>query len=454
MYERQQASPHVGLVLFIILLLSGCATRQPTTNPTGRKYSVHEYKLSNALTLTVQPDPAIPLVTMDMWVRVGSGDEPREIAGISHYLEHMLFKGTERLAVGQYDRNVEEAGGYLNAATSTDYTHYYVTIPSAHFEKTLNDFADVLMNSSIDPVEVESERLVILEEIRRKIDNPFGYLFDETMPALYENGPYMHPVIGYSESVKAITREQLHDHYQRFYAPDNMFLSIVGDVDPDAVRGQVEEAFSGFSRRANPHREQPPPTIFRPAYDRKLAQNWNEAYFILAFPGPAGDSLETMAVSEFADTLLTGGRASRLVNALQEKKALVSSIGAYLPTYRHPAPLMIYGTCKPENLDEVRREIFVELNRLFAGGIAEQEMRRVRRQVLNGHLYSLETNAGRAQTLGYSQVMLGNNALLNEFSNRIKAVKEKDVLDFLRASMKEEFASFHVTARADAANMP
>jgi zinc protease len=407
-------------------------------------------KLSNGLTLTVIEDHSVPLVTLDMWVRVGSGDEIPGVEGISHFLEHMLFKGTPSLPVGQYDRNVEQVGGYLNAATSMDYTHYYVTIPSQHFDAILRDFSDVMMNSVIDPTELDSERQVVLEEIARKIDSPFGYLFDETIPAMFQSGPYRHPVIGSRESVSAITREQMLDHYHRFYTPENMFLSIVGDVDAAAVKARAEEAFASLDRPYKPWRTDTPEAVWKAPGDKLLPMDWNEAYFILAFPGPlAGTSREDMAMLEYAEGLLTGGRTARLTNALQEKRGIVSSIGCYFMSNRRAAPLLIYGTCEPAKLDEVRLAIIEEIGKLVKDGATSSEMRRVRRQSVNSNLYSLETNAGRASSVGYSLVMVGDTSLHDSYTDDLRKVKESDVIRFLKAYLVADRSSFFVTKRQE-----
>lgn len=437
------------MVFLPLLAATGCSLSRlaPFSTSSAKGFAVKEETLANGMKLTVQEDRSIALVTMDMWVKVGSGDEPPEIAGISHYLEHMLFKGTARLNVGDYDRIVEEAGGYLNAATSMDYTHYYVTVPSKHFDMILDHFADVMMNSAIDPTETEMERQVILEEIARKVDNPFGFLFDETIPALFESGPYTHPVIGSVDSVKAITREQLAEHYQRFYAPTNMYLNIVGDVDAATARASVEKAFAGFNRPLRPWRDAPPADVFAAPRTRNLPHDWNEAYFIMAFPaGAAGDS-RAMAVQDLAETLLTSGRSSRLVNSLQEKRAIVSSIGSYFMTNRSRAPLLIYGTCKPELVDEVREAILEEVGKVVSEGIGDREWEKVRRQAVNGHLYGLETNAGRASAMGYSQVMLGSPELLTGYSRQLKSVAPEDVRHYLAEYLRDDQASFFVTGK-------
>lgn len=406
-------------------------------------------QLPNGLNVAILPERSVPLVTFDMWVRVGSGDEPTDLQGISHYLEHMLFKGTPTLGPGEYDQIVEQAGGYLNAATSMDYTHYYVTIPSRHFDEVFAAFADVMRNSTIDPEETELERQVILEEISRKIDSPFGYLFDETIPQLFSDGPYTHPVIGSRESVRAITRDQLHEHYVRHYAPANMFLNIAGDIDPQAALAAVRQHFGDWERPHNPWREAAPATAWRPMQPRTLPMDWNEAYFIMAFPAPAAATARDMALADLAEVLLGEGRSSRLVNELQEKRQLVSSIGTYFMTHRHDAPLLIYGTCKPENVDQVYEETTRLLEKLVDDGPTGREMKRIRRSAANAHLYSLETNAGRASTAGYSQAMLGDLSLLNGYAELLESIPEAELREYLQLLDGE--SSFFVTRRPEGA---
>lgn len=407
------------------------------------------HQLENGLTVCLQEDPSIGLVTMDMWVGVGSGDEPPELAGISHYLEHMLFKGTPRLATGEYDRRIEEVGGYLNAATSTDYTHYYTVFPSEHIERVLTDFADVLTNSLLDEQELENERQVILEEISRKLDSPFGYLFDESFPLMFEEGPYRHPVIGSRETVSSFTRAQLLDHYERFYTPDNMFLSIVGDIHAPSVLGLVREAFGDMDRTHNPHRDTTPDTVYAPPMDRILPRDWGEAYFILAFPAKEATDARSLALRDLAETLLVGGKSSRLVNALQEKRRLVSSIGGYFPEHRHPAPLLLYGTCRGADIHVVRTEIFRELDRLQAEGMRRGELERIRRLVLNSQLFALETGRQRAAAFGHAMLRHGTIDIIDEYRAEVARVSSREILEFLESNLRAEDASFFVTRRND-----
>ncbi len=206
-----------------------------------------QFQLDNGLTVYALEHSDVPLVTLDMWVRVGSADEPAHLAGISHFLEHMLFKGTPRLPVGEYDRRIEALGGYLNAATSMNFTHYYMTVPSIHLDAALEDLADVIRNSTIDPVEVERERGVILEEIRLKEDNPIGFLFDEITRRVFTEGPLAGTVIGSPETVSAMTRDQIAEHHERYYVPSNMALVVSGDINADLLRRRVRQYFGDWS---------------------------------------------------------------------------------------------------------------------------------------------------------------------------------------------------------------
>jgi predicted Zn-dependent peptidase len=219
-------------------------------------------------------------------------------------------------------------------------------------------------------------------------------------------------------------------------------------VEAATVRGKVEEAFSPLQRDFNPWRSFDPEAVWSQPGNRVLPMDWNEAYFIMAFPGPQDmPDRSMMAAIELLDGLLSGNRTARLTNALQEKKGLVSSIGSYMMVNRRAAPFLIYGTCEPSKLDEVRTAILEELAKLAKDGPSSTEMRRVRRQAVTAHLYRLETNAGRASSVGYSMVMVGDTSLYDEYETDLRQVREADVMRVLRAYFVPERASFFVTKR-------
>lgn len=403
------------------------------------------HRLGNGLTVISRPQRALPLLTLDMWVRVGSGDEPRELAGASHFLEHMLFKGTPSLPVGEYDRRIEGLGGYLNAATSYDYTHYYIEVPSDCLDAALADFADVLQHSEISDAEVDSERQVILEEIRRKNDDPSGFLYDNIVRAAVEEGAYSHPVIGYSESVSGFTGGQLRDHYRRFYAADNMALVVSGDFDPGSLLPRLESLFCDLPSGARPHRAGAPATRFAPASTRSWPRDWKETYFYLTFPAPAVATLEEEVANDLASVILSGGRASRLVSSLRERQRLVSSISAYFPSHRHESLALVGGRCSRENLEPACDAAFVEIEALLADGLRPGELERARRQLINGHVYALESNSDAAGVLGYSHILLGDSSMYDRYVEVARTMDPARALERVRSVLQRDRSSLCFT---------
>lgn len=420
----------VLFVLSMVLAATGCGMwRRPDF--TVRETPLETFTLDNGMPVYALVNREQPLVTLDMWVRTGSKDEPESVAGISHFLEHMLFKGTERLAVGEYDRRIEGLGGYLNAATSTDYTHYYIVVPSEHMEAALIDMADVMLHSTIDAGEVERERQVILEEIRLKEDNPMGFLYDEIVRRSYVDGPYRHTVIGNRGSVSAMTRDQLAGHHDRFYVPGNMALVVAGDVDVDVLRRRLRSLFSSHTAPLDPWRDEAPPSIFAGPQQATWQRDWQQTYFMMTWPGPAMDSIERMVAVEMAYQLMAGGRMARLVNSLREKQNLVTSIGAWFPSNKYPSFFAIHGACAADQLNAVRDAVNAELEKARDRGFTREEMDRARRQLMTGHAYQVETNTGKAEVVGYSHALFGDARLLDGYVPALNAVTEKEVLAVL-----------------------
>ncbi|MDX2175390.1 MAG: pitrilysin family protein [Candidatus Sumerlaeia bacterium] len=403
------------------------------------------HRLGNNLTVVLVPNPALPLVTADAWFRVGAGDEPRHLAGVSHYLEHMLFKGTAHLGPGEYDRRIEALGGYLNAATSFDYTHYYIELPSEGLRRGLDDFADVLRNSSITPHEVDSERKVILEEIARKNDDPTGFLYDKVRTEAMRAGAYSHPVIGFEESVAALTRDQLADHYERFYAPENTTLVLAGAFDRGSALASVEEAFGGWSRPLRPHRTAAPASDFTQPARRHYERPWSDLYFALTFPAPAVRTVEEEAAADLAGTVLGSSRTTRLVARLREQDRLVSSISAWVPTNREPSLAYIGGRCAAKNFGAALDGAFEEVAALLRDGFRPGELGRARRTLATSHLLARETNSATASIIGHSRVLYGNDDGFARYAEALRACPPEAVLAQIGAVFRREAASVFTT---------
>jgi len=206
-------------------------------------------KLPNGQTLVVQENHNNPIVTIDTWVRTGSINETDTNSGVSHFLEHLFFKGTKKHPVGEFDNILESKGAVVNAATSKDFTHYYITIPSQHFDTALELHADMLTDPQIPRKELEKERKVVLEEISKDLNTPAKKVYNNLNDLLYTHHPYKRKVIGSADVISTIRREEILDYYNKFYTPSNMITVIVGDVDTANVIDKITKAFGSDNKK-------------------------------------------------------------------------------------------------------------------------------------------------------------------------------------------------------------
>jgi zinc protease len=223
-----------------------------------RLLPAYTHRLSNGLGVIVHPIPIADSVTVDVWVRTGGRHEPPEWLGLSHFLEHMVFKGSERLAPGELDWAVEGRGGVTNAATGQDYTHYYITVAAADLADTLPYLAEVVLRAGIPDPEFERERQVVLEEIRRAADNPDYTAYQLLMQTAYGEHPYGRPVLGTPESLMQLTPEVMRAYHRAWYRPESMTVVVTGGIDPERALALVEEQFG--SSAAGPAPASPPPS--------------------------------------------------------------------------------------------------------------------------------------------------------------------------------------------------
>lgn len=386
-------------------------------------------KLENGLTLLVRENHEVAVATVDVWVGTGAAHETAEIGGISHFLEHMLFKGTERFALGQIETEIENIGGISNAGTSYDFTHYYVTMPSASVERALEMFSEMVGYSTLDPTELEKERLVILEEYRRKMDDPEAMLFEDTFEQLYVSGPYHSSVIGTEETIRSITREQMADYYARHYAPENMTLIVTGNVNAREIEAWARRHFARLDRPFRPLLpDGPAESVSSKA--KKFHRNrptGGETYMTLACTAPGFDSPDDIVPLDLAQCILGQGRASVLYQSVKERQRLASTISCHYWTQRYASTFMFDVTCAPERQAAVRKALDAELRRFVDEPIPEEQFRRAIRLTASGHLFSFETTTAASSQLGYFQTLTGSTDLLDEFLERLARVTPDDV---------------------------
>lgn len=395
------------------------------------------FRLNNGLRVYVQESHAAPVVALQVWVNVGSADERPEEAGIAHQLEHMMFKGTPRRGVGKIAQEVEGAGGDINAFTSYDQTVYHITMASRHFDLGLDLLSDLIQNSLIDADELKMEKEVVLEEVRRYLDNPGRQMSQAMFKTAFTHHQYGRPIIGYEETVKSFQQDDVRGFYQRWYSPDNMVLVVVGDVDAQNVKKSVTKAFKGFSRPAAPRRARStePPQV-APRFVG-LHQAVQEAQLELAFPVPQGDHPDT-ALLDLLALILGQGESSRLVERVRNQKQLVNSIHAYAYTPHDPGLLMVGAGFEPSRLREVYSAILEELHTLRHTPPRASEVRKAQSILQSERVYERETVDGRARKFGFYLLSDGGLEREKAYYRTIESATAEDIWRVARTYLAPE----------------
>jgi zinc protease len=375
-----------------------------------------ERSLPNGLKLILREAHDAPIASFWVWYRVGARNELPGLTGVSHWVEHMQFKGTPTLPKGSIHREVSKNGGVLNAMTSNDWTAYFETIPSDRLDLSLQIESDRMVNSLFDPAETESERTVILSERQGAENNPTYLLYEEVAGTAFRAHPYRHMVIGHAEDLKRISRDDLYDHYRLAYRPNNAFVTAVGDFDAEELAVRIEQSFGSIEPgpplpevRAvePPQRDERRITLHRPS---------PTAYLRMGFKTPAGRERDSVALL-VADAVLSGGkpmgmggggpmgRSARLYRSLVAA-GLARSAGSDVDLYVDPYLLLIGVTALPEiSPDRIERVVDDELARLQTDLVSDDELARALKQVKAQYVYSGEGVTNQAFWFGQMEIV-------------------------------------------------
>ena len=376
--------------------------------------------LSSGATLLTEYVDYTDTVSIGFWFLTGSRDETDEERGITHFLEHMLFKGTETRGPGEIDSSVEGVGGMWNAGTSKDFTHYYLTVSSQHVDVGLDVLADVMMHSSLDPEELEKERKVILEEYYRKQDNPGALLYEKIYEIAYASSPLKQTVLGVPDSISAITREQMIDYYHRYYASRNMVLIVVGDVKTQTLLSKIRSTFDGFDRQFAPFKAPPMPEKRNSGNAEAISTEIKETYLALVVPAPGIQEPDDVYAMDVLLYVLGEGRSSRLQQEIKEKKRLVSSIATTYPTHKHKGVFVVSATLKRHNLDEAKQAILAELEKVKTKGIKRSELAKAKKLLSNVYYFSNETTSGQSGSIGFYYTLTGDTSFERNYLANIQ----------------------------------
>lgn len=381
---------------------------------------MQKHVLSNGLTVYLEPCPDVPVVALQAWIRVGSALETQAQAGISHVVEHMLFKGTRRRGVGEIALEIEAAGGDINAWTEFNNTGYHVVIASRYFETGLDVLADALQHPSFNATELDRERQVVLEEMQQGEDSPHRVNFHQLFGLAFQKHPYGRPVIGRRESVEGLTRKDLVDFHRRWYTPANMRFVVVGDVDPERALGQIRRAFRARGRKPVRVRRfvEPPQRSPRLAVQGAAIQ---DAYLLAGFHVPGLNHADVPAL-DLAATLLGQGESSRLNQRILRERALVTDASAYAYTPHDEGMFTVGATTAPEKLTQAVDALLEETYRLGFEEVSDEEIQKAFVLLESNTALQRETVQGQARKLGYYAYATGNPNFESTYLQRLSEV--------------------------------
>ncbi|MBI1911679.1 MAG: insulinase family protein [Deltaproteobacteria bacterium] len=413
----------VSFFIAFLFILNSLAFAEPG--------EVFKTKLENGLTVIIEEEHSAPVVSVQMWVKVGSADEQDKYAGISHVFEHMLFKGTEKRKVGQIANIIESVGGDINAYTSFDNTVYHLTVPSRYFGTGLDIISDAIQHSTFDAEELKKELDVVLEEIRMNEDNPGRNLYKSILGTAFTTHTYRRPVIGTMETVKTFTREDMVRTFKKWYIPNNMTLVIVGDVDKDQALAAIKKEFKNFEKKPDPHTKRPLEPVQKELRTEQLTQQIKEAHLGMAFHIPDIKNNDTYAI-DVLEVILSGGESSRIYKKLKIEDQIVNSIGAYGMSLRDPGLFFVTATLDTENTDKTITGVLNEINRLEFEGPNPEELQKAKFNLESDFIFSRETMDGLAGKLGYYETILGDVNYEKKYLEGIRKVTPEDIKRVLK----------------------
>ncbi len=379
--------------------------------------------LPNGIRVVSETIPYVKSVTLGLWLGSGSRFEQEHNHGVSHFIEHLLFKGTRKRSAKEIAESVDAVGGQLNAFTAKEYTCYYMKVVDTHMELSMDILSDMLLESRFADTDIAREREVILEELHMYEDTPDELVHDLHLGKLWSAHQLGRNIIGTTQSIQKLNRQTVVDYYQRFYTPDNLVIAAAGNITHHQLLALAEKYFGQFTGRKQQARPVSPSFISTQTIHKKATE---QVHLCLSTAGVAQDTPEIYAF-HILNNLLGGGVSSRLFQSVREEQGLAYSIYSYQTNYSDGGLLTVYAGTRPANVEQVLALVGKTIADLKAGGIREQELIRVKDQLKGSLLLGLESSSSRMSRIGKMEISLGKYVTLDEVISKIDRVSLTDL---------------------------
>lgn len=401
---------------------------------------ITEETLKNGLKIIIIEDHSSPVATFQVWYKVGSIDEPEGKSGISHLLEHLMFRGSKKYPGNIFSKIVQSHGGIDNAFTTKDYTVYFQKLTPPKLNISIDLESDRMANLLLQKEDFELEKKIVLEERRQRYeDDPESLIVEEVIGTAFKSHPYRRPVIGWTEDIQSITFEDIKGHYKKFYCPNNAFIIVAGDIKKEEIIGKLRESFERIPSCENKE-------VKKLLYETKqygerkiiLKKQTHLPMLVMAYKVPAYPNKDSLSL-EILSTILGEGKSSRLYRKLVNEKGLVVDVGtSNSPISREGFLFFIVASIKDRSkVDEVEKIIREEIEKLKIELSSEREIEKAKNQVEASFLFSQDSVFGHALILGKFEI-LGNWKMMKEYREDIIKISKQDIQEVAKKYLNEE----------------
>jgi predicted Zn-dependent peptidase len=399
--------------------------------------NIRRTTLPNGLLVLTEKIPHVRSISMGVWIDSGSRDEPLALNGISHFVEHMVFKGTTSRSAQQFAREVDSIGGNLDAFTGKETVCFNIKVLDEHLAPALDLLSDLVLHPTFTPEDIAREQGVIVEEIKMDEDNP-DYLVHETFTQNFWKGDALgRPILGTAKTVGSFTQQMVFDFYAGRFTPRNMVFSAAGNLDHERFVAQVAEHFSGLAASSeSPLAKQAPPAT-HPHITLKRKKSLEQVQLCLGVPAPPVDSPQRYAVY-LLNSMLGGGMSSRLFQAIREDKGLAYSIYSETSPFRDTGAFSIYAGTSAEKALEVLKLTLAEIQRLKEDTVQETELKRAKDQLKSNIVLGLESSSSRMSNLARQEMYFGRFFSVDEIVSEVEAITPGDVQSLAQALFRTE----------------
>ncbi len=383
-------------------------------------------KLKNGLTIIAEEIPYLKSIAMGVWIKAGIKTEEGYVDGVSHFIEHMMFKGTKSRTSKKLVAEIENLGGVINAFTGRECTCYYVRLLDEHLDKGIDILSDMILDSKFDEKDIEKEKSVIIEELKMYEDSPEDLAYDILLEKVYNNKGIGKNILGNRESINSMNRNSILEYFKKFYVPKNAVISICGNFNFEDTVEKLEKSFYKWNGE-KPDFENVQNEIFTPTIIKK-EKEYEQTNLAICFEcSNIGSDSKDVYTLDIINNILGGSSTSRLFQKIREDEGLVYSIYSEQEFYQNKAELGIYASMSSENLEEVYKLIKKEINLFREKGITEEELKNSKEQLKGEFMLGMESNESRMETIGKSMLITGKVETMEDVVNGLNSITMEDI---------------------------